>query len=199
MKTKQIEEFQKIENAFNQAIISNDAQKIEKCISSDWVLVDANGGIIPRERFLHVMVYEPLWTLVPSNKAILPVLWMLYPNHPYLLDTQFELTDGLAGRGYVAKPIVGRCGANISIYDRNSELVTETAGKFGERDQIYQELFRLPKIGGYNVQLCSFSVDGTFGGACLRVDSSAIITSGSDVLPLRVVPDAELEIASLAS
>jgi glutathionylspermidine amidase/synthetase len=143
-----------------------------------------------------VMVFEPLWTLIPSNKAILPILWMLYPNHPYLLNTQYELNDGLAGRGYVAKPIVGRCGANISIYDRNSELVSETAGDFGERDQIYQELFRLPKIGGFNVQLCTFSVDGTFGGACVRVDPSAIITSGSDVLPLRVVPDDRLAVAT---
>ena len=55
MKTKQIKEFQKIEEAFNQAIISNNVKEIEKCISSDWVLVDANGGIIPRERFLHVV------------------------------------------------------------------------------------------------------------------------------------------------
>jgi len=143
-----------------------------------------------------VMVYEPLWTLIPSNKAILPILWMLYPNHPYLLNTQYELSDDLAARGYVAKPIVGRCGANISIYDRNAKLVTETAGDFGERDQIYQELFRLPKIGGFNVQLCSFSVDGTFAGACVRVDPSAIITSGSDVLPLRVVADGQLAIAA---
>lgn len=43
-----------------------------------------------------------------------------------------------------------------------------------------------------NVQLCSFSVGGTFSGACVRVDPSAIITTKSDILPLRVVKDAEL-------
>lgn len=139
-----------------------------------------------------VMVFEPLWTLIPSNKAILPILWALYPDHPYLLDTQFELTDELAAAGHVAKPIVGRCGQNIAIYDRNSALVTSTTGRFAERDMIYQQLFPLPKIGGMNVQLCSFSVGGTFSGACVRVDPSAIITTKSDILPLRVVPDAAL-------
>tara|TARA_R110002167_G_scaffold51630_2_gene149299 strand:+ start:1092 stop:2996 length:1905 start_codon:yes stop_codon:yes gene_type:complete len=139
-----------------------------------------------------VMVFEPLWTLIPSNKAILPILWMLYPDHPYLLDTRFELTDELARKGYVAKPIVGRCGQNISIFDRNNEIISETSGKFGERDQIYQELFRLPKIDGVNVQICSFSVASTFAGACVRVDPSAIITTDSDILPLRVVPDEAL-------
>jgi len=137
-------------------------------------------------------VLGPLWTLIPSNKAILPILWMLYPNHPYLLDTQFELTEALAAAGHVAKPIVGRCGQNIASYDRNSALVTSSSGRFAERDMIYQQLFPLPKIGGMNVQLWSFSVGGTFSGACVRVDPSAIITTKSDILPLRVVPDAAL-------
>ncbi|GAB4367254.1 MAG: bifunctional glutathionylspermidine amidase/synthase [Kiloniellaceae bacterium] len=139
-----------------------------------------------------VMVFEPLWTLIPSNKAILPILWMLYPEHPYLLDSAFELTGKLAAGGYVSKPIVGRCGQNIAIYDRHNALVTETEGKFGSRDQIYQQLFALPQIGGLNVQLCSFSVGGTFAGACVRVDTSKIITTGSDILPLRVVADGAL-------
>ena len=42
-----------------------------------------------------VMVFEPLWTLIPSNKAILPVLWTLFPNHPYLLETSYNLSDDL--------------------------------------------------------------------------------------------------------
>ena len=37
----------------------------------------------------NVMVFEPLWTLIPSNKAILPILWSLFPNHKYLLNYYF--------------------------------------------------------------------------------------------------------------
>ena len=138
-----------------------------------------------------VMVFEPLWTLIPSNKAILPVLSQMYPNNRYLLDSHYDLTDGLKQTGYVVKPIVGRCGANISIYNRDNDLIKETAGQFDDRDQIYQELFRLPKIDGDNVQIGTFSVGGTYGGACVRVDPSPIITTNSDLLPLRVVPDEE--------
>lgn len=136
-----------------------------------------------------VMVYEPLWSLIPSNKAILPVLWLLYPDHPYLLECHFELTPSLQSTGYVAKPIVGRCGHNISLFDHRNHLLDETAGKFDDRDIIYQALAPLPVIDGKNVQLCTFSVDGTYAGACVRVDKSKIITTDSDILPLRIIED----------
>jgi glutathionylspermidine amidase/synthetase len=140
-----------------------------------------------------VMVYEPLWTLIPSNKAILPILWLLYPNHPYLLNAQFTLTDELARNGYVVKPIVGRCGHNISLFDANQGLIGETVGQFDDRDQIYQELFRLPVVGDFHVQVSTFSAAGTYAGAGVRVDRSPIITTLSDLPALRIVKDGELK------
>jgi glutathionylspermidine amidase/synthetase len=47
----------------------------------------------------------------------------------------------------------------------------------------------LPNIEGHNVQVGTFSVAGAYSGACVRVDPSLIITTDSDILPLRVVPD----------
>jgi ketosteroid isomerase-like protein len=47
--------FQEIENAFNEAVISNSVDKIKKCITTDWVLVDSQGGIISQEGFFHVL------------------------------------------------------------------------------------------------------------------------------------------------
>jgi glutathionylspermidine amidase/synthetase len=139
-----------------------------------------------------VMVYEPLWTLIPSNKAILPVLWSMFPEYPYLLNTGYDLTDTLRKTGYVVKPIVGRGGANISIYDSGEQLRTETAGTFHDRDQVYQELFSLPKAGGYNVQISTFSAAGRYAGAGIRVDESDVINMKSENLALRVVRDNEL-------
>ncbi|MGB0670815.1 MAG: glutathionylspermidine synthase family protein, partial [Rhodospirillales bacterium] len=140
-----------------------------------------------------VMVFEPLWTLIPSNKAILPILWMLYPHHPYLLDSRFELTDELKAKGYVAKPIVGRCGHNIQLVDGDDNLIQETAGRFDDRDTIYQELFPLPVFDDLYVQVCTFTAGGSYGGTALRVDPSPIITSKSDLLALRIVADGELD------
>ncbi|PIR37342.1 MAG: bifunctional glutathionylspermidine amidase/glutathionylspermidine synthase [Alphaproteobacteria bacterium CG11_big_fil_rev_8_21_14_0_20_39_49] len=136
-----------------------------------------------------VMVYEPLWTLIPSNKAILPVLWHLYPNHQHLLESHFELTPKLLKNGYVKKPIVGRCGNNIEIISNTQETLASSGGNFENQDMVYQELFALPNINGQNIQLCSFTVEGVYAGACLRSDPSLIIQSKSDVLPLRVVND----------
>jgi glutathionylspermidine amidase/synthetase len=139
-----------------------------------------------------IRVFEPFWTLIPSNKAILPILWQIFPDHPYLLNSQFELDDTLTQRGYAIKPIVGRCGSNISLIDKNDNLLKETAGQFDDRDQMYQELWKLPVIDGYRTQVCTFTTMGKFAGSCVRVDKSLVITQKSDVFPLRVVDDEDL-------
>lgn len=44
-------QFQQIEDNFNLAVISNSIDEIKKCVTSDWVLIDSQGGIIPQEGF----------------------------------------------------------------------------------------------------------------------------------------------------
>ena len=139
-----------------------------------------------------VMVFEPLWTLIPSNKAILPVLWTLFPDHPYLLNSSFALSDELHAHGYVTKPIAGRAGLNISIFDRNDVLIEGTDGKFEHQDQIYQAFFELPVAGGYNAQISTFTAAGTYAASCVRVDPSLVVHLSSDNLALRVLNDAEM-------
>jgi len=137
-----------------------------------------------------VTVFEPLWTLVTSNKALLPVLWEMFPDHPNLLNSAFTCTPELVRSGYVAKPIVGRCGANISMVAAGNEILGSTSGQFEARDTVYQELFGLPTVHDLHTQISTFAVDGRYAGACARVDTSPIITGGSDLLPLRIVEDA---------
>jgi len=50
-----ISEFQKIEENFNKAVISNKVDEIKKCVTQDWVLVDSQGGIIQQEGFFKVL------------------------------------------------------------------------------------------------------------------------------------------------
>lgn len=139
-----------------------------------------------------VMVFEPLWTLIPSNKAILPVLWTLFPNHAYLLNSSFTLTDDLQAQGYVAKPIVGRAGLNISIFGKDGQLIEGTEGRFENQNQIFQEFFKLPLVAGYNVQLSTFTAGGIYAGSGVRVDSSLVIKLNSDTMPLRVLSDPQM-------
>lgn len=48
-------EFQVIEDNFDRAVITNNADEIKKCITEDWVLIDSQGGIIPQEGFFKVL------------------------------------------------------------------------------------------------------------------------------------------------
>lgn len=48
-------QFQQIEDNFNAAVISNNVDEIKKCITSDWVLVDSQGGMIQQEGFFSVL------------------------------------------------------------------------------------------------------------------------------------------------
>lgn len=69
---KWIEQFTEIENNFNKAVVSNNIDEIKRCIADDWVLVDARGGIIARERFLQV-VEDKLLTHTSMTKEVLRV------------------------------------------------------------------------------------------------------------------------------
>ena len=136
-----------------------------------------------------VRVFEPFWTIIPSNKAILSVLWEMFPDHAYLLETRHDLSDALRAKGYVAKPIGGRCGANITVVDQEESVMQDTSGQFAHQEQVYQELAPLPVIAGDYVQVCTFAVQGEYAGACVRADEAVIISKDSDVLPLRVIED----------
>lgn len=138
-----------------------------------------------------VMVFEPFWTVIPGNKAILPVLWSLFPHHRYLLDTDFEVNDELIKTGYAVKPIAGRCGDNIDLINQHEELLDKTHGNFAEQKNVYQELWCLPKVAGKYIQVCTFTIGGSYGGACLRGDESLVIKKESDIEPLIVLNDEE--------
>ena len=133
-----------------------------------------------------VMVFEPLWTVVPGNKAILPVLWQLFPHHHYLLDTDFVVNDELAKTGYAVKPISGRCGSNIDLISHDAGVLDQSSGQFVDRKNIYQQLWCLPKVDGKYIQVCTFTVGGSYGGSCLRGDETLVVKKESDIEPLIV-------------
>ena len=69
---------------------------------------------------------EPPWKLILSNKALLPLLWAMFPNHPNLLAAFFTAGEASAHEvsvrqkerywgeyGWVAKPKYGREGVGI--------------------------------------------------------------------------------------
>ena len=49
------EELLKVERDFAAAVLSNDVDAIGKFLTDDWAIVDADGGVIDRARFLSVI------------------------------------------------------------------------------------------------------------------------------------------------
>ncbi len=85
---------------------------------------------------------NPAYTLMFQSKAFMKILWDLYPNHPLLLETDFE---PLKGKAQVEKKIFGREGANTIIVDENEKVIEERGGEYGEFSSIFQEFVEFPK------------------------------------------------------
>jgi ketosteroid isomerase-like protein len=49
------EEILKLEEEFGQAMIKNDAEAIGRFLADDWIIIDPDGGIIDKSRFLGVI------------------------------------------------------------------------------------------------------------------------------------------------
>lgn len=123
---------------------------------------------------------EPAWKMILSNKAILAVLWELYPNHPLLLETYFdgphEMTD------YVKKPLLSREGANVEIY-KDKLLVEQSTGEYGEEGFIYQELAQLHhEETGYSI-IGSWIIGQESCGITIRESDQIITTDKSRFVP----------------
>jgi glutathionylspermidine synthase len=126
---------------------------------------------------------EPAWKAIVSNKALLPMLWQMFPNHPNLLPAFFE--DELQGSGltrYVKKPIFAREGANVSIHIDGRE-VEVSDGPYGEEGYVVQAYSPLPEFEGSHTLIGSWLVDGEAAGLSVREDRSLITQDLSRFLP----------------
>lgn len=123
---------------------------------------------------------EPSWKMLLSNKAILPILWQLFPNHPNLLPAYFE--KPMAMKHYVRKPILSREGANVEMY-YDKQLIYATEGTYGEEGFIYQELANLHKEeSGFSI-IGSWIIGQEPCGISFRESDMPITTDKSRFVP----------------
>jgi glutathionylspermidine synthase len=132
----------------------------------EWIVSEAYGPDIVRN-LDETFWIEPIWKMIWSNKAILQLLWTMFPNHPNLLAS--SVRQERIGGSYVAKPFLAREGANIEVVERG-RTVARTQGEYREGLTMYQELYPLRDFGsGYPV-LGSWVVDGEAAGMGIRED-----------------------------
>ncbi|CDL79372.1 glutathionylspermidine synthase family protein [Xenorhabdus cabanillasii] len=125
---------------------------------------------------------EPAWKSVISNKALLPMLWKMFPDHPNLLPAYFADERPAEMNSYVIKPFFSREGANIRIIENGRE-VANADGPYGEEGMIVQQFHSLPKFGDSHALVGSWLVNDQAAGICIREDRELITQDLSRFYP----------------
>ena len=86
------------------------------------------------------IILNPAYTLMFQSKAMMKILWDLFPNHPLLLETSFEPLK----RKQVRKPFFGREGGGVAILDAEGRELEKGTEAYGDQPAIYQAYEPLP-------------------------------------------------------
>jgi glutathionylspermidine synthase len=145
----------------------------------EWMIRERFAPFLP-QTLVHWL--EAPWKMILSNKAILPILYELYPDSPHILPASFEPIDG----PHVRKPILSREGANVAMVI-GGKTVIETPGPYGG-PYVYQQLQPLPDFQGNLPVVGSWLVNGYACGVGIREDTSPITGNTSRFVPHLFVP-----------
>jgi glutathionylspermidine synthase len=142
----------------------------------EWLLHESFGRHIDSSE---ILLSEPAWKMILSNKAILPLLWELNPQHPNLLEASFE--PGHFTDNFVSKPFLSREGSNITVHRNGS--VTHYDGSYTGSGTVYQQLATLPCFDGNYPVIGSWIIQGEPAGIGIREDRSEVTTNTSRFVP----------------
>lgn len=147
----------------------------------EWLLAEEFGQHIASS---NIHLIEPAYKLLMSNKALLTVLWEMFPNHPNLLAASLNPND--ISTNVVKKPFFSREGANISLTYANQTLSTH--GQYSQEGYVYQESKPLPKFSNNQGQdvfavIGSWIVGHSAAGIGIREDSTLITKDTSLFVP----------------
>ena len=130
-----------------------------------------------------IQVIEPIWKMLWSNKAILAVLWELFPNHPNLLETHLDNRGSL--RSFAKKPLMSREGSNVTLV-RDGSVVASIGGDYGDEGFVYQDL-ALTQIDGKYPVIGAWVVDGVPAGMGIRESDTPITGNLARFVPHRLI------------
>ncbi|PPK65961.1 glutathionylspermidine synthase family protein [Actinokineospora auranticolor] len=154
---------------------------VNKLYPWEWVVAEDFGTRVVESQPRTLWV-EPLWKMLLSNKAILAVLWEMYPGHPNLLPAFLD-EPGLLTE-YVRKPKLGREGSNVQIVATGYE--TQTGGVYGAEGYVYQAFDPLPEFDGYRPALGAWIVGDGAAGLGIRETSGLVTDDGAAFVPHRI-------------
>ncbi|UDG79942.1 glutathionylspermidine synthase family protein [Candidatus Steffania adelgidicola] len=125
---------------------------------------------------------EPAWKCIISNKALLPMLWKMFPDHPNLLAAYFFEDKPPRMDNYVVKPLFSREGANVQVFEGHREIA-RVDGPYGAEGSIVQAFHPLPRFGTSYTLIGSWLVNDLPCGIGLREDRQFITQDLSRFYP----------------
>ena len=140
----------------------------------EWMLAEQGGGY-QSEPGARTRWVEPMHKVLTGSKALLPVLWQMYPGHPNLVPASFDAPAGL--RDWVAKPVFGWEGAGIQVV-RNGRTLTAPERHTAGQHLVYQQYVDLPVLDGHRPVMGCWVVGGHAAGLGIR-ESTSLITDAS--------------------
>lgn len=144
----------------------------------EWLLKDFSAPLL--EVLPHSVWIEPIWKMMWSNKALLAILWEMFPGHPNLLEAHLDGPHKMAE--FVKKPLFGREGANITMHTLNWEAATD--GPYGDGGYVYQALAPRSTFDGKHPVLGSWYVtDQGSAGIGIRESDGPITDNLSRCVP----------------
>jgi len=90
----------------------------------EWLINEIESDELLKYDFQQLLSIEPWWKIILGNKALLPMLWSMYPGHPNLLPAYFDDPSSIDTKGamdgnkWVSKPLYGREGIGI-LHSKN--------------------------------------------------------------------------------
>ncbi len=88
------------------------------------------------------IILNPAYTLLFQSKGMLKILYDLFPDSPYLLETRYE---PLQAKAYVEKKVFGREGANTRFVNADGSIAAQTDGEYDHYKSVYQEAVDFPQ------------------------------------------------------
>lgn len=154
-------------------------QKCFKLYPWEWMIDESPDGCLAQVEWL-----EPIWKLVMSNKAILSILYELFPDSPYVLPCY--LSRPLQGV-FCKKPVFSCEGHNVSVVDirqwEEHALLKETEGDYNTGAYVYQEYVKPVAYSGRYPVIGSWIVGGEPAGIGIRENRTEITDNLSEFVP----------------
>jgi glutathionylspermidine synthase len=141
----------------------------------EWLLAEPYANFIGRGRTRWI---EPAWKMVLSNKAMLPLLWEMFPRHPNLLPAA-HTRAGITGDA-IARPAFGRDGEGVQLLPAGTNLPTLVADSGA---WVYQAYRPLPSFDGRHPVIGSWIVDDQPAGIGIREEATPVMSNAPAFVP----------------